>query len=65
LKPEQVVEQLPMLLDEGHAAVRQLSDSNEAVTTLLQHLQSHLEADLAQVKVSVCVRVRVVHQVVS
>lgn len=54
-----------MLLDEGHAAVRQLSDSNEAVTTLLQHLQSHLEADLAQVKVSVCVRVRVVHQVVS
>jgi uncharacterized phage infection (PIP) family protein YhgE len=46
----QVVEQLPMLLDEGHAAVRQLSDSNEAVRTLLLHLQSHLEADLAQVK---------------
>jgi hypothetical protein len=45
-----MVEQLPILLDEGHAAVRQLSDSNEAVRTLLLHLQSHLEADLAQVK---------------
>ena len=41
----EVVEQLPMLMDEGSAAVRQLTDSNQALSTLLLHLQSHIGAD--------------------
>ena len=38
----EVVEQLPFLLDEGHAAVRQLTDSNQALVTLLKHFQSQI-----------------------
>ena len=41
----EIAEQLPILMDEGSAAVRQLTDSNQALSTLLLHLQSHIGED--------------------
>eukprot|EP00960_Hanusia_phi_P062274 765104-Hanusia_phi.AAC.11 len=38
-----VATQLPLVLDEGSAAIRQLTDANEAVKELLSHLMSKLD----------------------